>query len=195
MRSIVLENKTVVWILRTCSQPEFGQHIGEFEHWRCDTLGSCTGRITTNPSLITFSSVYDKSEADHPPFDRFTGAMLRQVTPKLASKLFLRPGSEFICKVSPCSPSTRQVKLYLIKMLCSLPNSSPHIWFPLFVFCGWAWTSTPLNQSPLKKENIWVTFLHVVWYDKAAAAPVRTGWELGENWGWGGGGGVREREI
>lgn len=69
----------------------------------------------------------------------------------------------------------RQVKLYLIKMLCSLPNSSPHIWFPLFVFCGWARTSTPLNQSLLKRENIWVTFLHLVWYDKAAAAPVRTG--------------------
>lgn len=74
----------------------------------------------------------------------------------------------------------RQVKLYLIKMLCSLPNSSPHIWFPLFMFCGWARTSTPLNQSLLKRENIWVTFLHLVWYDKAAAAPVRTGWELGE---------------
>lgn len=81
MRSIVLENKTGVWILRTCSQPEFGQHIGEFEHWQCDTLGSCTGRITANPKLIPFSSVYDKSEADHPLSDRFTDAMLRQVTP------------------------------------------------------------------------------------------------------------------
>lgn len=82
-------------------------------------------------------------------------------------------GSGFIFRVSPCSPSTRQVKLYLIKMLCSLPNSSHHIWFSLFVFCGWAMTSIQLNQSPLKRETIWVTFLHVVWYDKAAVEPVR----------------------
>lgn len=81
--------------------------------------------------------------------------------------------SEFIFKVSPCSPCTRQVKLYLIKMLCSLPYSSPHIWFSLFVFCGWATTSIQLNQSLLKRETIWVTFLHVVWYDKAAAGPER----------------------
>lgn len=54
-------------------------------------------------------------------------------------------------------------------MLCSLPNSSPHTWFSLFVFCGWAMTSIQLNQSLLKRETIWVTFLHVVWYDKAAA--------------------------
>lgn len=58
-------------------------------------------------------------------------------------------------------------------MLCSLPNSSPHIWFSLFVFCGWAMTSIQLNQSLSKRETIWVTFLHVVWYDKAAAGPVR----------------------
>lgn len=66
-----------------------------------------------------------------------------------------------------------KVKLYLIKMLCSLPNSSPHIWFSLFVFCGWAMASMQLNQSLLSSETIWVTFLHVVWYDKAAAGLAR----------------------
>lgn len=75
--------------------------------------------------------------------------------------------------MSPCSPSTRQVKFYLIKMLCSLPYSSPHIWFSLFVFCGWAMTSIQLNQSLMRRETIWVAFLHVVWYDKAAAGPAR----------------------
>lgn len=185
MHSIVLENKTGIWILRTDSQLEFEHHLGEFGHQQCDTLGSSTGRINRNSNLITFSSVYGKYEADHPPFNWFSSGRVRSSYPELTSKLCLRTGSEFICKVSPCSPSTRQVKLYLIKMLCSLPNSSPHIWFPLFVFCGWARTSTPLNQSLLKRENIWVTFLHVVWYDKAAAVPVRTGWELGENWGGG----------
>lgn len=48
--------------------------------------------------------------------------------------------------MSPSSPFTWQVKLYLIKMLCSLPNSSHHIWFSLFAFCGWAMTSIQLNQ-------------------------------------------------
>lgn len=93
--------------------------------------------------------------------------------PSVNQRSFSFCGSKFIFKVSPCSPSTRQVKLYLIKMLCSLPNSSPHIWFSLFVFCGWATTSIQLNQSLLKRETIWVTFLHVVWYDKAAAGPAR----------------------
>lgn len=87
--------------------------------------------------------------------------------------LFLSAAVKFIFRVSPCSPSTRHVKLYLIKMLCSLPNSSPHIWFSLSVFCGWAMTSIQLNQALLKRETIWVTFLHVVWYDKAAAGPAR----------------------
>ena len=93
--------------------------------------------------------------------------------PSVNQRSFSFCGSTFIFKVSPCSPSTRQVKLYLIKMLCSLPYSSPHIWFSLFVFCGWATASIQLNQSLLKRETIWVTFLHVVWYDKAAAGPVR----------------------
>lgn len=182
MRSIVLENKTGIWILGTDSQLEFGHHVVEFGYQQCDTLSSGTGRINRNPNWIAFSSVYGKYKADHPPFGLL---MLCSVELPRVNQLFLCPRSEFICRVSPCSPSTRQVKLYLIKMLCSLPNSSPHIWFPLFVFCGWARTSTPLNQSLLKRENIWVTFLHVVWYDKAAAAPVRTGWELGK----------REREL
>ncbi len=93
--------------------------------------------------------------------------------PSVNQTSFSSCGSVFIFKVSPCSPSTRQVKLYLIKMLCSLPNSSPHIWFSLFVFCGWATTSIQLNQCLFKRETIWVTFLHVVWYDKAAAGPAR----------------------
>lgn len=63
-------------------------------------------------------------------------------------RAFSSSGSEFIFKVSPCSPSTRQVKHYLIKMLCSLPNSSLHIWFSLFVFRGWAATSTHSSISP-----------------------------------------------
>lgn len=47
MRSIVLENKTGIWILRTDSQLEFGHHVGEFGHQQCDTLGSSTGRINS----------------------------------------------------------------------------------------------------------------------------------------------------
>lgn len=27
------------------------------------------------------------------------------------------------------------------------------------------------QSDPLEKETIWVTFLHIVWYDKAAAGP------------------------
>lgn len=81
MRSIVLENKTGIWILRTDSQLEFEHHTAEFGHQQCDTLGSSTGRISRNPSLITFFSVYGKYEADHPPFSWFSDAVFGRVTP------------------------------------------------------------------------------------------------------------------
>lgn len=29
------------------------------------------------------------------------------------------------------------------------------------------------QSDPLEKETIWVTFLHIVWYDKAAVGPSR----------------------
>ena len=60
----------------------------------------------------------------------------------------------YLCLFGKChlaGSSTRLVKLYLIKMLCSLPNSYFHMWFSLRVFCGWALTSTLLNQCFLKQ--------------------------------------------
>lgn len=81
MCSIVLENKIGIWLLRTDSQLEFGHHTGEFGHQQCDTLGSSTGRISRNPNLITFFSVYGKHEADHPPFSWFSDAVFGRVTP------------------------------------------------------------------------------------------------------------------
>lgn len=87
----------------------------------------------------------------------------------------------FVFRVSPCTLSTRRVKLYLIKMLCSLPNSSPRIWFLLFVLRGWPATFHAAQSVPLvrkkkwgRRAGIWVTFLHAVWYDKAAE-PARAG--------------------
>ena len=59
-----------------------------------------------------------------------------------------------LCLFGKChlaGSSVRLVKLYLIKMLCSLPNSYFHMWFSLGVFCGWALTSTLLNQCFLKQ--------------------------------------------
>lgn len=81
MRSIVLENKTGIWILRTDSELEFGHHIGEFGHQKCDILGSSRGRINRNPNLVIFSSVYGKCEADRPPLNWFSDAVFGRVTP------------------------------------------------------------------------------------------------------------------
>ena len=44
----------------------------------------------------------------------------------------------------------------------------------LLILILWVGYDFHTAQSvPLEKETIWVTFLHVVWYDKAAARPVR----------------------
>lgn len=91
-------------------------------------------------------------------------------------RAFSSSGSEFIFKVSPCSPSTRQVKQYLIKMLCSLPNSSLHIWFSLFVFRGWAATSTHSSISPSWKGGPYGSYFYMLF---GMTRLQQDRWELG----------------
>lgn len=44
----------------------------------------------------------------------------------------------------------------------------------LLILILWVGYDFHTAQSvPLERETIWVTFLHVVWYDKAAAGPAR----------------------
>lgn len=124
-------------------------HICEFGHHQRDTFGSSAGggglRGIPNCSrslqfMATVKGTVDCS---------FGLAMLRLV--KLARVNQRGPG--FICKVSPCSPSTRQVKLYLIKMLCSLPNSSPPHMVPLICVL-WVGSDFHAAQSvPLEKRE------------------------------------------
>lgn len=99
---------------------------------------------------------------------------------------FLCLWSKFICKVSPCSPSTRQVKLYLIKMLCSLPNSSPPHVVPL-ICVPWVGSDFHAAQSvPLeKREHMGHIFTCcLVWQGCSSAAEnwVRTGRERERKW-------------
>lgn len=129
-------------------------HVGRWRMWSCGqciTSARCHGYREFQLVLLCFIHLFSVNQRT----------------------LFFLPSLSLFSESHITGHPAGRVKLYLIKMLSSLPNSSPHIWFSLFVFRGWAMISIQLNQSLLNRQPIWVTFLHVVWYDKAAAAPVR----------------------
>lgn len=76
--------------------------------------------------------------------------MFYQIFPVLTRDYFLSLAWSLFSKCHLAVHRRGKWNSNLIKMLCSLPNSSSHIWFSLFWFCGWAMTSIQLNQSFLK---------------------------------------------
>lgn len=126
-----------------------------------------------------FWSHFVHANTKHPVllFIWFSKVMFKSTYPVCVNqRAFSSSGSEFIFKVSPCSPSTRQVKQYLIKMLCSLPNSSLHIWFSLFVFRGWAATSMHSSISPSWKGGPYGSHFYMLF---GMTRVQQDRWELG----------------